>query len=64
MRLFLYNFAPAKARGGENVVPLHGRPATAHLKAYNQHDSTIHHVQLHSTSNEHERLFLCSHPAH
>ena len=33
VELFFCNFAPAKARGGENVVPLHGRPATAHLKA-------------------------------
>lgn len=64
MRLFLYNFAPANRRGGEKVVPLHGRVAPAHLIAWYQHGSTISHVQLHSTSHEHERLLSGSYPAH
>lgn len=33
MRLFLYNFVSTNRRGGEKVVPLHGRVAPAHLKA-------------------------------
>lgn len=41
MRLFLYNFVPTNRRGGEKVVPLHGRVAPAHLKAWYQHDGTI-----------------------
>jgi len=64
MRLFLYNFVPTNRRGGEKVVPLHGRVAPAHLIAWNKHDSTIHHVQLHSTTYEHERLLPGSYPAH
>lgn len=62
MRLFLYNFAPRSRRGGENVVPHHGRVAPALLIAWYQHDSTISYVQLHSITHEHERLLPGSYP--
>ena len=46
-----------KSRGGDNVVRHHGRVAPAHREAQTRHDSTIQHVQLHSTSIERQASF-------